>query len=179
MKACLSPHLQSLLARRPASSFLIRWPLVAWFVQMFVDSLGLVYTTILGGMDVDTRAESMRYFTDPNSHCQLLLTTLLMCALGLNLRESCSRTILLKTPPNLNTLLPAIGRVHRLGQTNKQKVRVLFGEHTIERYLEYNNTKKALPQLAADLDGKFVADMVAAMRKNHNDALDDLIGNEA
>ncbi|GIK00118.1 hypothetical protein Aspvir_004136 [Aspergillus viridinutans] len=43
----------------------------------------------------------------------------------------------------------AVGRVHRLGQRSRQKVWLIFQEHTISRWVECNNMLKALPELAA------------------------------
>jgi hypothetical protein len=52
----------------------------------------------------------------------------------------------------LNTLLQSVGRVaKRLGKTEPQKVWILFQDHTTCRYIEANSTKKALPQIAAEL----------------------------
>jgi hypothetical protein len=42
-----------------------------------------------------------------------------------------------------------IGRIDRLGQTEPQKAWILFQDHTIQRFMEYNSARKILPQIAA------------------------------
>ncbi|KAL4982726.1 P-loop containing nucleoside triphosphate hydrolase protein [Aspergillus falconensis] len=125
-----------------------RYPLCAWMVEMFLDALCVPFTTIKSSMDMEERASNAALFTNPAAECTVLVTTFACGALGLNLHDECARAILLETPANFNTLLQAIGRVHRIGQQHAQRVYILFQDHTISRYLEAKNTAKHIPQLA-------------------------------
>jgi hypothetical protein len=101
-------------------------------------------------MDLEARAVAINRFNDPSSGCQVLLTTFSCAASGLNLHEACYNIAILEAPLNISTLLQAIGRVHRLGQLHPQKIWILYCEHTFNRYIEWNNTRKFLPQLAGE-----------------------------
>jgi hypothetical protein len=61
----------------------------------------------------------------------------------------CSRVVLLEGSQNYNSVFQTIGRIHRLGQTVPQKAWILFQDHTVQWYVEYNCTRKILLQVAA------------------------------
>src|SRR2546430_583764 len=125
-------------------------PMPLWQTEVFLDNLGMDVEVIRSQMDQEARAMAINRFNDPSSGCQILLTTFSCAASGLNLHEACYNVVVLEAPLNISTLLQAIGRVHRLGQLFPQKIWVLFCEHTFNRYIEWNNTRKFLPQLAGE-----------------------------
>jgi hypothetical protein len=61
----------------------------------------------------------------------------------------CSRLVLMEAAQNYNSVFQTVGRIHRLGQTQPQKAWLLFQDHTIQRLMEHNSTRKILPQVAA------------------------------
>ncbi|CAG8881166.1 unnamed protein product, partial [Penicillium egyptiacum] len=65
------------------------------------------------------------------------------------MHAQCSRIIVMESALNHNSLFQTIGRIHRLGQRDEQRAWLLFMDHTIQRYMEFNNTTKILPQIAA------------------------------
>lgn len=134
---------------RPRFIIVCHWPVVGWLVEMFLHALGLKYVTIAGGSRMADRSDAVAKFTDRRSACTVLLTTYNCGALGLNLHTHCSRLVLMEPSLNFNAEFQAIGRVHRLGQRKPQKVWRLFQDHTISRWIEWNNQRKILPQLAA------------------------------
>jgi hypothetical protein len=71
---------------------------------------------------------------------------------------------------NVNTILQAIGRVHRLGQTKEQKIWILFAEHTFNRYIEWNNTRKMLSQLAGENAGVLASKVREMVGKTGSDS---------
>ncbi|KAL4949416.1 hypothetical protein BDW69DRAFT_188326 [Aspergillus filifer] len=70
---------------------------------------------------------------------------------------------------NYGWLLHAIGRLHRLGQQEKQKEWILFADYTIDRYLECNNSHKAIPEFAGHLDEKAIDDLIEGGLKTDKD----------
>ncbi|KAL2870893.1 C-terminal helicase domain-containing protein [Aspergillus lucknowensis] len=121
--------------------------------EFIEDTIGVDYTVIRSGQSSEERSANAMYFNSAGSPYQVLLTTYACGALGLNLDENCRRVVLLETLLSMNTEFQAIGRAHRISQMDKQKVWILFQDHTIQRYLEYNNSIKILPQMSAGLDG--------------------------
>ncbi|KAL4958605.1 C-terminal helicase domain-containing protein, partial [Aspergillus stella-maris] len=146
----------------PKPRFLIftRWPLTAWMVEMFLDALGVRYALIRSGQTSEERSAAKAYFCNPKSDCQVALASYATGSLGLNLHSACARTVMLESSPNISTDDQVVGRTHRMGQKLAQKIWMLFGEHTIDRYIAYNNTRKFLPQAAATLEDGAVRHLV-------------------
>lgn len=69
----------------PRFAVFYRWPLVMWMVHMFLDALGLRVATIESHHKAEERDAAKAYFTNPESDCQVLLTSYTCGALGLNL----------------------------------------------------------------------------------------------
>lgn len=129
----------------------IRWPLTGWLVEMFLDALGIRYATIRSGQTQEERSSAKGYFCDPKSDCQVALASYATGSLGLNLHHCCARTVMMEAAPNVPTEEQVIGRTNRMGQRLTQKIWILFSQHTIERYISYNNSRKFIPQAAATL----------------------------
>ncbi|KAJ5415249.1 Helicase C-terminal [Penicillium sp. CMV-2018d] len=87
------------------------------------------------------------HITNPNSTTTVLLTTYKYSALGLNMHAECSRVVLMEGAQNYNSVFQTVGRIHRLGQTQPQEAWLLFQDHTIQRLMEHNSTRKILPQI--------------------------------
>lgn len=134
----------------PRVIILCRWPVVLWVLQMFMSFIGIPYVTIRSSMPQDSRLEALDMFTsNKRGGPRVLLTTYHYGAMGLNLQSACANMILVEQPGNTNVIFHCIGRVHRLGQRQKQRVWILFQDHTIDRYIAFNNTRKIIPQIAA------------------------------
>ncbi|KAJ5366985.1 hypothetical protein N7541_000926 [Penicillium brevicompactum] len=121
-----------------------------WLVEIFLSGLGVDFVVINASMTAEHRSAVVEKFNDPDSTVRILLTTFSFGSLGLNLLYQCSRVVLLETPLSHNATIHTLGRVHRLGRTHQQRAWILFQDHTIQRYVEYNATKKMLAQLAGD-----------------------------
>jgi hypothetical protein len=134
---------------RPRFLVYCNWPFTRWLVEMFLAALGVDFQVIRAGMSLEARSTSIELFTNPESTTTVLLTTFNCGALGLNMHANCSRIVLLEGSQNYNSVFQTVGRIHRLGQSEPQKAWILFQDHTIQRFMEYNCTKKILPQIAA------------------------------
>ncbi|KAJ5209980.1 Helicase C-terminal [Penicillium cf. griseofulvum] len=105
---------------RPRFLVYCNWPCTRWLVEMFLAALGLDFVVIRAGRSLDARTAAIQRFTNPNEAVQ-----------------------------NYNSVFQTVGRIHRLGQTQPQKAWLLFQDHTIQRLIEHNSTRKILPQIAA------------------------------
>ena len=134
---------------QPRFLIFCHWPLTIWLVQMFLGTLPLDFVVVRAGMPNSLRSNAIARFNDPSSSTQVLVTTYNCGATGLNMHSQCSRIVLMESALNHNSLFQTIGRIHRLGQREEQRAWLLFMDHTIQRYMEFNNTTKVLPQIAA------------------------------
>ncbi|KAJ5745350.1 SNF2-related protein [Penicillium odoratum] len=157
---CESPRLKYLLkifleegltpsSAKPRFVIFCNWPMTLWLVQMLLNALSLDFVSITSHMGVSDRTEAIDCFNDPNNNCSVFITTYSLGAFGLNLQNNCSRLILMESAINNNRIFHAIGRMHRLGQRNPQKIWFLFQDSTIQRWMEWNNLVKIRGQIAA------------------------------
>ncbi|CAI7575960.1 unnamed protein product [Penicillium viridicatum] len=63
------------------------------------------------------------------------------------MHAECSRVVLMQGAQNYNSVFQTVGRIHRHGQTQPQEAWLLFQDHTIQRLMEHNSTRKILPQI--------------------------------
>ncbi|KAL2801511.1 hypothetical protein BJX63DRAFT_438779 [Aspergillus granulosus] len=106
---------------------------------------------------MEERTAACEFFNDPASDCSILLTTYMCGAYGLNMQAACNMVVMLESAPNVSTTKQAAGRVHRPGQLRPQKVLILFQDHTIQRWMEWNNIEKFIPKVVRCLPAKLVA----------------------
>ena len=122
---------------------------------MFLNSLSIDFATVKADLSPDPRSEEIAKFTNKDSTCKVLVTTYNLGATGLNMHAEYTSVVCLESPTNFSAFLQAVGRVHRLGQSTLQKVWFLVQDSTIQRWSEFNNTVKILPQIAAQRHDKF------------------------
>ncbi|KAJ5992493.1 SNF2-related protein [Penicillium sp. IBT 35674x] len=157
---CQSPRLKYLLkiflaegltpsSAKPRFVVFCNWPMTVWLVQMLLDALSLEFASITSPMGVTDRTEAINRFNDPNNNCSVFITTYTLGAFGLNLQNNCSRLILMESAINYNRVFHAMGRMHRLGQKEPQKIWYLFQDSTIQRWMEWRNLSKVRDQIAA------------------------------
>ena len=65
-------------------------------------------------------------------------------ALGLNIQGACHKIVILDMPDNINTVIQIGGRVHRLGQHERQFIWVVCVLGTYDQWLFANATAKML-----------------------------------
>ncbi|CEJ55560.1 hypothetical protein PMG11_01812 [Penicillium brasilianum] len=143
--------------------------MVAWMVEMFVVQLGLRTVSITASKSAEERAAAVAEFTSPRSGCEVLITTYDWGATGLNLHGNYHIVVLIENALNYNLETQAIGRVHRIGQAKPQRANRLFQEHTICRYLHYNNFNKIRPQIAAQYRDAFEEEVERSSGLNSQD----------
>lgn len=174
--------LAGLQPRVPRFLIFCEQPLTLWFLEMLMDAWSVPAVTIKSTANDARREEAARAFDSSESNVAVLLVTFQVGAYGLNLHHACSRVVVAETPRNLNTLWQAAGRVHRLGQREPQRVWILSQQKSVERYLDWNNARKAIPQVAGECQEEWlpqirqaVTEKVAALQATHaaEDPLDE------
>ena len=69
---------------------------------------------------------------------------------GLNLHWNCSDIIIACVAENINMVLQALGRTHRIGQVRFQRVWIITQDHSYDQLLQAAQTKKMLQQIAGE-----------------------------
>ena len=80
----------------------------------------------------------------------MLVCTYSTAGEGVNLHKCCSNMLLIDVANNVNLVLQAIGRLHRLGAKSIQEVMVVVMRDSYDCALEGRQTRKMIQQLAAE-----------------------------
>ncbi|GLI77524.1 hypothetical protein PoHVEF18_005814 [Penicillium ochrochloron] len=139
----------------PRFLVLCQWPLSVWLVEMFLVAMGIKYRRIHPGLLPQNRVDIVASFKSAESEARVLLTTYRCGSLGLNDHRAFSNLVLMEPDQHINGQFQAIDRIHRIGQQQPQRVWILFMEHTINRYIDYKNIEKILPQIAGEQHHNF------------------------
>ncbi|RSL69016.1 hypothetical protein CEP54_002558 [Fusarium duplospermum] len=95
------------------------------------------------------RIKAIQAFSDPNEDVGCLITTFQLAAFGINLHGACHHEIIVEYPHNLSTILHAIGRLWRLGQTNNVEADILYQRNSFDAYQLAQMARKHAAILAA------------------------------
>jgi hypothetical protein len=79
-----------------------------------------------------------------------LLLSIKASGAGLNLHWNCSDIIIACVAENINMVLRALGRAHRIGQLRSQRVWIVTQNHSYDQLLQAAQTKKMLQQIAGE-----------------------------
>jgi len=81
-------------------------------------------------------------FNDPRGRLQAILLNVKSSCSGLNLHFNCSDVIVCCVADNVNQVLQALGRVHRIGQKLAQRVWIVTLDHSYDQILQCQQTMK-------------------------------------
>ena len=123
------------------------WPTSEFDVESFLKVLEFKVLVLRAGMSTQERSAIAAEFNNPDSNVEILLVTYATCSLGLNLHYQCNNVVCLELAINVNTTLQGGGRIHRLGQKKPQRIWILSGSNTFDRFVEYNATQKMISQV--------------------------------
>ncbi|KAI9801340.1 MAG: hypothetical protein M1825_003318 [Sarcosagium campestre] len=132
--------------------------MVAWFTEMFLNLFRFANRALKSNLDSEERSAIAAEFNDPGSKVDILITTYRTCSTGINLHQACHNVVFLEPAVNANTLWQAIGRVHRIGQTEVVRVLILFTDGTFNRTVGYNQRKKYAAEVTGINAGDAAAD---------------------
>jgi hypothetical protein len=117
------------------------------------------------------RRKIVQNFNDAEYRCHALIIGFALGAYGLDFHLDCAKLIIIELPHNVNSLIQAFGRIHRVGQIREQQIRILTVEGTYDEYLEGFMAEKFIPQISAegdlgDLQGKARHDSAAEILRS-------------
>ncbi|KAM5363845.1 hypothetical protein ACJZ2D_011821 [Fusarium nematophilum] len=96
------------------------------------------------------RVELIRRFNDPTSHVKVLITSFQVGAFGVNYHAVCHHGIILEYPQNLPTLMHAIGRLWRIGQSHPVHWDIVYLRQSFDASMEFHMTQKYAEVLAVE-----------------------------
>jgi SNF2 family DNA or RNA helicase len=92
----------------------------------------------------------LRQFNDPEHPVQFLVVNSRSTAVGVNLQGACHKMLILEMTDNINTVMQAIGRIHRIGQDQVQFIWLVCQLYTYDQNIFTNATAKMLAQVAGE-----------------------------
>lgn len=125
------------------------YPTTQYLAEQFLKVLGFRVKVLRAGMTADRISSVAAEFNDKNASVDVLVITYATCSFGLNLHRICHDLVMAEPALNANTALQTIGQVHRLGQTTPQRVWILSSPHTFDAFVEANQARKMVIQIAA------------------------------
>lgn len=90
----------------------------------------------------NTRASVIDEFNDPTKRHDFLLSTMRVLGHGVDLHADCHNMIIFELPDSIPTMLSAIGRIRRVGQTKPQEVSILTLRDSYDDYTLYRQSRK-------------------------------------
>lgn len=90
----------------------------------------------------EQRASVIDKFNDPAQRYDFLLSTVGVLGNGVDLHADCHNMIIFELPENVPTMLSAIGRIRRVGQTKPQEVSILTLKDSYDDYTLFRQSKK-------------------------------------
>lgn len=94
-------------------------------------------------------------FNNPAKRHDFLLSTFSILGFGVELHADCHNLIIFELPGNVPTIMSAIGRIRRMGQTNPQAVWILTMKDSYDDYTLHRQSRKhAISMLAFGVLGE-------------------------
>lgn len=90
----------------------------------------------------DTRSAVIDDFNDPAKRHDFLLSTFRVLGHGVELQADCHNLIIFELPDSVPTMMSAIGRIRRVGQTNPQAVSILTMKDSYDDYTLHRQSRK-------------------------------------
>ena len=85
---------------------------------------------------------------------KVLITSLRTTFASVNLQRAYHNIILLGFPSNINTILQALGRIFRIGQSKAGKITIVTMEYTFGHVLQHKAALKMISQLSGQTDNE-------------------------
>jgi hypothetical protein len=142
----------SLYAYEPKRKLIIfsNWPLEQWLIVCFLKLMGIATAEIRSNMDNEEKAENAARFDNRHDETMVLVSSFKASGVGLNLQHACFQIVMMAFPENINSLLQAVGRAHRLGQEHEQYIWILCCDHTYDQILQAKIANKMLAQIIGE-----------------------------
>lgn len=89
-----------------------------------------------------TRAAVIDEFNNPSKKYDFLLSTMRVLGHGVDLHPDCHNMIIFELPDSIPTMLSAVGRIRRVGQTKPQDVWILTMKDSYDDFTLYRQSRK-------------------------------------
>lgn len=90
----------------------------------------------------ETRATVIDEFNNPGKQHDFLLSTMRVLGHGVDLHADCHNMIIFELPGSIPSMLSAIGRIRRVGQTKPQEISILMMKKSYDDYTLYRQSRK-------------------------------------
>lgn len=134
--------------------------MVQWSIEQVCTEAQFNVLSMAAHLTSERKRQVIDAFNNPHSkNVDLLILPMGQGGVGINLQNACCTSIIFELPPNVNRLIHAAGRIHRLGQTREQEVFIPILTPSYEDVLLARQAEKFIRQLCAesclppDLDG--------------------------
>lgn len=119
-------------------------PLTQWLVEGVCSMADFNFLSLRSKPkhDDETRTTVIDKFNDPGERYDFLLSTMRVLGHGVDLHADCHNMIIFELPENVPTILSAIGRIRRVGQTKPQEVSILTMRDSYDDYTLYRQSRK-------------------------------------
>ncbi|KAJ4316159.1 hypothetical protein N0V84_008015 [Fusarium piperis] len=128
----------------------VNHPLTLMILNALLTYLGVSSLHIQSAHPMAERVKAIQAFNNPNQDVGALIATYQLAGFGINLHGACHHAIIVEYPQNLSTILHAIGRLWRLGQTNPVEADILYQRNSFDGYQLARMARKHAPIVAAE-----------------------------
>ncbi|KAI8718083.1 hypothetical protein NCS52_00886300 [Fusarium sp. LHS14.1] len=128
----------------------VNHPLTLMILNAFLTYLGVKSLHIRSAHPMAEHVKAIQAFNNPNEDVGALITTFQLAGFGINLHGACHHGIIVEYPQNLSTILHAIGRLWRLGQTNTVRPDILYQRNSFDAYQISRMAQKHASIVAAE-----------------------------
>ncbi|KAG6368346.1 hypothetical protein INS49_002551 [Diaporthe citri] len=99
--------------------------------------------------DDETRAAVIGEFNNPAKRYDFLLSTMRVLGHGVDLHTDCHNVIIFELPDSIPTMLSAMGRIRRVGQTKPQEIWILTMKDSYDDHILYRQSSKHAKSILA------------------------------
>ncbi|KAJ4519197.1 hypothetical protein HRR83_004782 [Exophiala dermatitidis] len=98
-------------------------------------NLGIPCSNLLPRLSTSEKDGLVERFNNTTNAVPIMIANIRSAALGLNLQRGYHKILILDPPDNFNQLIQIIGRVHRIGHTQVQKIWHVCVLNTCDQWL--------------------------------------------
>ncbi|KAK1503144.1 uncharacterized protein CCOS01_17083 [Colletotrichum costaricense] len=125
-------------------------PLTSMMLAALFRICGLETLAIRSSNNQSERDRMIADFNDPNTKVDVMVTSSLLAAFGVNYHNACHHGVIMENCPNFGLQCQVIGRLWRLGQKEKVSWKILQTQSTFDPWLETKNMRAYVSTVEAE-----------------------------